>query len=79
MAEIEYGVPIPAEGLRGPRGPRSRGGKIAAEMKVGASYFFENRSEWATARGYLRNKGFKTITRKREENGVRGWRLWRTT
>ena len=70
---IERGIPCP-----GPKGPRTPGGTAAKNMVIGDSAFFQDKCDWETARKAIWSVGGKSVTRKRVEDGVKGWRLWRT-
>lgn len=70
---IESDVPIPKKGPQ----PRTVGGRAAHKMKIGDSVFTEHRTEMETLRSALYSLGGKAECRKRVENNVSGWRIWR--
>lgn len=70
---IEHGIPCP-----GSFGPRSDNGKTAREMQVGDSIFRTDFYAIESIRRAIYLLGGKTTRRKRFEEGVWGWRLWRT-
>lgn len=68
--KIDKNVAIPAKDNRG--GARA----IVRGMAVGDSFFVTSKPGAASA--ILRNVGFKASQRKVTENGVTGFRIWRT-
>jgi hypothetical protein len=75
---IDDNIPVPPRKYPQARtGARTEGGRIGRQLQTGQSHFFTEQSAFNTARTAVYESGGKTRTEKREENGVRGWRLWR--
>lgn len=73
---IEKGIPIP---------PAQKGrqltdlGKEVRRMQTGDSKFFSLLKERNVARTLISQLGGKSCVRRVREDGVEGWRLWRTS
>lgn len=58
--------------------PRTDAGRLALALEVGNSHFFADRSAMVTARSLIYERGGKAAFKAAVENGVDGWRLWKT-
>lgn len=67
--EIQSNIPLPT-----PRGPVKY---PLADMKVGDSFFIPGKNSQQISGSFAINRPKKFSVRQREENGVKGVRVWR--
>jgi len=74
--KIDKGVPVPVHG-----GPTTKYAPAVRSLEVGDSFWISKNDVGNGFPGAVRNLsiaiGIKTVIRTVEQNGVKGWRVWR--
>lgn len=72
IVKIDKGIPVPPKGKR-----ESEYTKTIMKMEPGDSVFCETQEEREAYRHAFYQRGIPYTLRKRDEDGRKGWRIWR--